>query len=138
MEISNIAFDFSPLGRNRKSQRRSAIVGMTMTVYDSRFNLTSDVLDALGNPEKISISYNDQLESFLVYANEEGMPVTRKNNGGKVFRVSDVKEILQNRKGCDFFSNFYRLSDGRRYGMYVLFSIEDIIEIKREARNGIN
>ena len=137
MEISNMQFDFSPLGRNRKNQRRTAVDGMTMTVYDSRFNVTKDVLEALDNPEKISISYNDQLASFLIFADENGQNVARKSSGGKTFRVGDVKTILQ-QKGCDFFANFYRIENGRRYGRFVLFALEDLIEVKREVRNGIN
>ena len=137
MEITNIAFDFSPIGRNSKSQRRSAVTGMTMTVYDSRFSLTTDVLETLGNPDKVSISYNAQLEAFAVFADENGMPVSRKGGGGKTYRIAEVKEILQ-KNGCDFFANFYRIQNGRKYGKYILFSMNDIIEIKREARNGIN
>lgn len=135
MEISNIAFDFSPLGRNSKNKRRTAITGMTMTVYDSRFNLAADVLDAIGNPEKISISYNDQLEAFAVYADPDGMPVNRQSAGGKTYSRLAVKEVLEN-KGCDFGASFYRLLYGKKYGRFVLFSITDIVEIKREARNG--
>lgn len=138
MNVESVQFDFTPLGRNLKNKHRSAISGMTMTIYDSRFNLTTDVLQVLGNPEKISVSYNDQLESFLIFADENGMATDRKTNGGKTYRVGEVKTIMQNQNKCDFNTNFYRIQNGRKYGKYVLFSMSEIIEIKRGTRNGNN
>ena len=136
MNIDSIQFDFSPIGRNRKSINRSAITGLTMTVYDSRFSLTTDVLGSLGNPSHISVAYEPRLEAFLVFEDDDGYKVERASSGGKTYRCMEVKEILQNHKNCDFAQNFYRLQNGRRYGQYVIFSTDDMIEIKREVRNG--
>ena len=135
MTISNFEFDFTaPLGRNQKNQNRKAVTGMTMTVYDSRFSLTSEVLESLNNPQGISIYHSPELEAFLIRADENGHPVSTLT--GKQFSQIEVKEILQNEKGCDFRDNFYRLQNGRRYGQFVIFSTDDMIAVKREVRNG--
>lgn len=133
--ISNFEFDFTaPLGRNRKNQNRTAVTGMTMTVYDSRFSLTNEVLESLDNPKGISIYHSPDMEAFLIRADENGHPVS--THHGKQFSQIEVKKILQKEKGCDFKENFYRLQNGRKYGQFVVFSTDDMIEVKREVRNG--
>ena len=136
MTIANIAFDFTPLGRNARNQSRTAVSGMTMTVYDTRFSVTDAVLNALDDPERISITYNPELESFLVFADEEGHLVGNRTGSGKQFSERDVRNILTEVKNCDFVTNFYRIQNGRRFGKFVLFSTDDLIEIRREERNG--
>ena len=130
-------FDFNnTLGtRNSVSQHRAAVSGMTMTIYDSRFALTNSVLDALDNPEKIDIIYEEKLKAFCIFADPEGMAVRKGATSTKQFSARAVKKILQD-NGYDFTDNFYRATDGRRYGECVLFSTENLIAVKREVRNG--
>ena len=136
--IENLQLDFNPFGRNRKNINRAAITGMTLTVYDSRWSVTSDVLEALNNPKTIGILYEPALEAFMVGVDPEGPTTERKNGSGKQFSDKRVKADLIKAKGCDFNANFYRLVHGRRYGKFVLFSTDDMIEVKRETRNGSN
>ena len=137
MTISNVMFDFTPKGRNHKNLRRALITGMTMTIYDSRFNLANDVLEALGNPSGISIVFEPQLEAFAVYADEDGHPVAN-HRSGKQFSQREVRDILTEKYGCDFVTNYYRIENGRKYGKYVLFSPEDLFALAREKHNGNN
>ena len=129
-------FDFdNPLGsRNRQSVHRSAIDGMTMTVYDSRFSVTNNVLEALDCPDRINIIYNDFLDAFIIYADPDGMAV-RKSGTSKQFNAKNVKKVLIDR-GYDFSESFFRSTDGRRYGKGIVFSAESMIAVKREVRNG--
>jgi len=127
-------FNYQPLGRAAKSCNRAPITGMTLTVYDSRYAVTEDILEALGNPERISIAYDPRFEAFAICADPEG-DISKKT---KQFSNKAVRDTLASVKSCDFTENFYRITNGRRFGKFVLFSTDDLVEVKKVVRNGNN
>ena len=137
--ISSPMLEFNPLGRNRKSLNRAAVTGMTMTIYDTRFNVTNDVLEALGNPDRISIAFESDLGDFMICADPEGLRARKGASSSKQFSVKEVRDILQKQCGCDFAENFYRITNGQLHRKYVLFNIDtNLVAVKREVRNGNN
>lgn len=137
MSFGEMQFEFTPLGRNKTSLNGAAIKGLTMTVYDSRFGITDEVLASLDDPEGISVLWIDRLKAFGIYSDPDGMPTRRTDRRNcKQYSCVEVKNTLEKVKDCDFQQNFYRLTNGRKYGELVLFSADDLIAIKREARDG--
>ena len=133
--MENLKLDFNPLGRNRKNINRAPVSGMTLTVYDSRYSVTKEVLEALDNPERIGIGWNAFLDSFAVYADPDGDKVAFGDSGKQISNKA-VRDTLTQKKNCDFVKNFYRIVDGRLYGQAVLFRTADLVEIERMVRNG--
>ena len=135
--MENAKFEFEPLGRNRKSVNRAPILGMALTIYDARYALTDKVLEALDNPETISVAYIDKMKSFIVYADPEGTDSacdTKRNQ----FCNKEVREQLKTVMDVDFSKYYYRINNGHHFGDCVLFCTSDLVEVERKTRNGNN
>ena len=129
--MKNLKFDFVPMGRNSNSRKRSPITGMTLTVYEKHCAITNEVLDALGNPDAIGISYQPDFSAFLVFPDPNGIPVSMTRSRNQ-FSLLEIKDTIKSLTKYDDKTCFVRLVDGRKYGKYVLFSTENIIKVARK------
>ena len=128
MENENLKFDFEPLRRNSKSQRRAPVLGMTLTVYDATYMITDSVAEALDKPERISVAHIEMMNALAIYADPEGDSIV----GRKRNQASNpcVRDVLKN-AGCDFSKAYFRINNGIRLGRCVVFPLANLIEVER-------
>ena len=128
MENENLKFEFEPLRRNRKSQRRAPVLGMTLTVYDACYMITESVAEALDKPERISVAFIDLLNSLAIYADPDGDSIVgKKRNQTSNVAVRDVLKAA----GCDFSKSYFRINNGIHLGRCVVFPLTNIVEVER-------
>lgn len=124
LQLTFIPFDFG------EGKCKGRITGMTISVYDNHAAISSQLHEALGNPEKISVGFLKEFEAVYIKADPNGIALSTKR-GRNQFGSSYMRKNIKKYYPYDSDKYFLRLTDGQKFGEYYLFPLREIEKIQK-------